>query len=325
MPGLCPVSLSAGASLADGNLTIEVDDPDVSAVRFEIFDARTSQRYFDSGIVQDSNLVIPADALGELEQSDRILIEVRTWDHAGELVSSQVINVRPQRIGAITSINFEQIPPGTSMTAPSIELQGDVAVTGSLTPTTILQPGGGTFFGTCSAGSSIRSIAPDGTVTCEIDSVGSGGDNLGNHTATRILNMGVHWIDFFHNFGIRSTPGGAEIATGTMGRTFQFKAGAAANPAESSIAHFNDQNNMLALAIPQSGSIRYIKGQKICRVWVAGGWSDTLIASGGWSAANCSNYATATGASSWAIGCLFDNGTSQGSGGANLPSPNCGW
>lgn len=40
--------------------------------------------------------------------------------------------------------------------------------------------------GSCSAGASIRLINNDGTVLCEVDDAG---DNLGNHTATKNLNM----------------------------------------------------------------------------------------------------------------------------------------
>lgn len=323
--GFLTFSPSANASSPEGQMNVEVHDPDVAAVRLEVFDARTSEQLFDSGIVSGSSLAVPANAYDEMSKVDRVVVELRSWDRAGDLVSSQITNLRSRNVGEISSINFEEIPSGTNIVSSAITLQGDVAVTGDLSAAALRQPGGGPFFGACSAGSSIRSIDPNGTVTCETDDVGGGGgDNLGDHTATQILNMGIHWVEFFPNFGIRTTQG-AEVVTGTMGRTFQFKAGAAPNPADAAIANFRDQNNVLAIAVPQSGSFRYIKGQKLCRVWVAGGWSDTLIASGGWSAANCSNYATATGASSWAIGCLFDNGISQGSGGANLPSPNCGW
>ncbi|NQU82364.1 MAG: hypothetical protein HQ539_00210, partial [Parcubacteria group bacterium] len=43
--------------------------------------------------------------------------------------------------------------------------------------------------GTCAAGSSIRIINENGTVTCETDDAGVGGDNLGTHVASVNLNM----------------------------------------------------------------------------------------------------------------------------------------
>jgi len=62
--------------------------------------------------------------------------------------------------------------------------------------------------GVCSAGSSIRAIGFDGTVTCQIDNVGTSGtagDNLGNHVATQDLNMNLKSIINTGNVGIGNT------------------------------------------------------------------------------------------------------------------------
>ncbi len=58
--------------------------------------------------------------------------------------------------------------------------------------------------GSCSAGSSIRAIASNWTVTCETDDSGWWADNLWNHTATATLNMNGKRIDYVNWIHVRS-------------------------------------------------------------------------------------------------------------------------
>lgn len=319
------VLVAVGAVAETGDiLTVSADDAGVASMRVEIFGAESSHPAYDSGIVIGSEHTVPLAELDVPSSKGRIYLEVRAWDAAGELVSSQVSDLRSRGIGEIASINFEVIPGDTRVIGSPISLQGNVDITGGLTTPELRQTGGGPFFGTCPVGSSIRQIQPNGAVTCEDDTAG-GNDNLGNHVASQILQMGSNWIDFSSGFGMRSAAG-ARVETGPEGRTFHFRAGPAADPATADIARFRDQNNQVVLSLPQAGSFHFIKGHKICRVFnIGAGWSDTLLVSGGWTFTNCSNYASATGATGWAPGCLFNTGFSLGTGGPAAPSPNCGW
>ncbi|MFA6198268.1 MAG: tail fiber domain-containing protein [Patescibacteria group bacterium] len=81
---------------------------------------------------------------------------------------------------------------GTATPNQELGLSGDLAMSGG-----IYKLDGATkfFADTCSgANLSIKTIAADGTVTCETDDGGAVGDNLGDHIARANLRMSGYWV-----------------------------------------------------------------------------------------------------------------------------------
>lgn len=87
----------------------------------------------------------------------------------------------------------------------------DVVVSGAVRSLELRQLAGAPFFEPCALGSAIRSIAVDGTVTCQ--SVEGSGDDLGNHLATQNIQLNGNllsgdgddegiWISSAGNVGI---------------------------------------------------------------------------------------------------------------------------
>ncbi len=179
---------SPPASAVGEVIRLEIANQEVSSLRLEIFDGETAQRLHDTGLLSGKRLELAFEELPATVLEARSLkYELRAWDATGELVVSQ-ISAFPQLEEEIFSINFEVIPAGTVFVGNAISLQGDVEVTGDLgvagavRTSELRDSAGNPFFSSCTAGSSIRTIQPDGTVVCEVDDVGS--DNLGNHQAT---------------------------------------------------------------------------------------------------------------------------------------------
>jgi len=211
-----------GSGLVEGEkaLRLEIGDPDVQSLRLEVFDGKGGDALWDTGLVAGNRLLLESEAVEVLRTSPGLRYELRAWNGAGELVLSQVSNV-PRRGEQIFSIGFEVIPAGTSFRGDPITFQANVDVIGSLEAATLQAgeltgAGGGAFFGICTAGSSIRSIAANGSVICE-PTTGTG-DNLGDHRATETIQ--------FQNpqQGI-TAPGGAKLLTGPLGGTWFPQAG----------------------------------------------------------------------------------------------------
>lgn len=200
-------------------LKLSIDSAEIHNWRLEAFDATTRELLYDSGLVV-GELRLAEDELAALASSQRLRYELRAWDAEGELLLSQVSSL-PDLGGQLFFIDFEEIPAGVKLLGGQITLESNVEVVGVLDAPAVRTAelrnvGGGAFFGTCSAGSSIRSIGPDGSVTCEV--VGTGGDNLGNHRATQD-------ILFDPQEGITAT-GGARLLTGPLGGTWFAQGGA---------------------------------------------------------------------------------------------------
>ncbi len=188
-------------------------------------DAATLQAGLDAEIAArvaaDTAFAIDLDH----EAATRFLFDEAFEIHIGSVEADMITSVIPGAglIGGATSGDavlavdpeafqrriFAVCPAGTALTA--VHLDGSVACgTFDMNPgddiTTLIAAGGVTIIGagntrtvglagfSCPAGSAIRQIASDGTVACEPDDVGTGGDNLGNHTATASLNMNGYRI-----------------------------------------------------------------------------------------------------------------------------------
>lgn len=304
-------------------LRVEVQDGEIHSLRLEIFDRVGASRLYDSGIVDGQMLQVDLfEALGS-SLAAPLKYELRAWDAAGELVFSQLSSLSRGSESEIFSINFDLIPAGSRLLSPVISLQGEVDISaglnvaGAIRTTELRDMGGGAFFGSCGSGSSIRSIDPDGTVSCETDDAG---DNLGNHAAQFDLQMSANTILFSNEAGLRSA-GGAEVKTGGMGQTFQFFAGGAA----ADIARFKDVAGALKLSVDPKGGVHFNGGQKVCIV-VADGWRDSILVSAGWTKQNCVGYKNAVEpAGFFHLACIFDDGFSLGVSPGTLPTPNCGW
>lgn len=325
-----------GAEVHDGlqvddtsrpDLVISVDSEGgrIAAMRLEIFDDISGESLFDTGIEQGTSLRLSPELRAVGSGS---MYELRAWDRGGDLVLSQAGRLSAEGLDEIFSIDFDIVPAGTSFIgggAP-IDLDGDVEVNGSLSTTALQKPGGGDFFGTCAAGTSIREIQPDGAVTCEVDDVGSGGDNLGNHQATQTLALGSQWAQFNTGFGIRSSLG-AEVKTGPEGRTFLFQPAATLPPSSTDIARFNDQSGVLTIGVPQEGSFKFSRGHKVCRALDTDtNRSDSIIASAAWIADTCSGFANSVGLNNYQLVCVNELGFSFGAVNSPTPPPmNCGW
>lgn len=66
-------------------------------------------------------------------------------------------------------------------------------------------------------------------------------------------------------------------------------------------------------------------GYKLCSVVDSGNWRDSFRVSSGWSAGTCRDFMISTKATSYQLGCIFDDDFSWGEGGLSRPRPNCGW
>ncbi len=64
---------------------------------------------------------------------------------------------------------------------------------------------------------------------------------------------------------------------------------------------------------------------KICSVFISGNWRDTVTVPSGWRTGTCLNYKNTVRATSYQVGCVFNNSYSFGAVGGGTPSPNCGW
>jgi hypothetical protein len=336
MACLVPVSLLASGVEVTGDvgsdaeyLRIQVRDARVKSLRVEVFDGEGGAVY-DSGIVAEGSFDLPLEEVwARVESQDALALEIRAWDYRGELLVSQL--TRGVNLGedVISTIQFDSIPGNTTLLGESITLSGDVLVNGSLDAASGIQTssiqasGGGSFFGTCGAGSSIRSINASGAVTCEFDDVGGGGggDNLGNHTATTNLQMGSNMILFDIEHGLRGA-GGGEVKTGPLGRTFQFFAGASG--ADS--ARFWNSAGALRIAIPEEGGLDFWGGQKVCSVYDGSG-RHSILAGASWTTSDCNDYRVATAPEgAYQVFCVFHDGFSfGGANGTAPPARNCGW
>lgn len=310
---------------ADFVISVDAEGRHIAAMRLEIFDAASGESIFDTGVEEGTSLLVPSKLKGV---ESRSTYELRAWDRGGELVMSQAGRLSSEGSDEIFSISFDVVPAGTAFVtggAP-ITLDSDVEVTGSLSTTALQKPGGAAFFGTCTAGTSIREILPDGAVTCEVDDVGSGGDDLGNHQASQTLVMGNHWTQFNAGFGLRSSVG-AEVKTGPEGRTFLFQPAANFPSSETDIAQFHDQNGVPTIGVPQEGSFKFVRGHKVCRALDVGtNRSDSIIASASWTANSCSGFANSVGLNSFQLVCVHENGFSFGAVNSQAPpAVNCGW
>lgn len=63
---------------------------------------------------------------------------------------------------------------------------------------------------------------------------------------------------------------------------------------------------------------------KLCQA-NGSGWKNTTLAPDSWTAAECGNFLTKTGGTSFQIGCANSGDTSFGTVGGGIPNPNCGW
>lgn len=187
-----PASSQAAPGEAAGHRTwrLAIDQPGVDRFRLEIFDAETHQPLFDSGIASGDSIdvALPAEPLPRT-----LTYELRTWDAAGELLTSQVSRLANSGAGEISSIDLELIPPGVQLTGAAIELDaptsvtGDLTVAGALRTAELRNASNSAFVQTCNVGSSIRSIDASGAVLCEVD-------DLHNHTATQNIHLNGHWL-----------------------------------------------------------------------------------------------------------------------------------
>ena len=66
-------------------------------------------------------------------------------------------------------------------------------------------------------------------------------------------------------------------------------------------------------------------GYKLCSVVDSGNWRDSFRVSSGWSDGTCRDFMISTKATSYQLGCIFDDDFSWGEGGLSRPRPNCGW
>ena len=64
---------------------------------------------------------------------------------------------------------------------------------------------------------------------------------------------------------------------------------------------------------------------KVCSVWIAGNWRDTIVMNQNSSWTACNNFRATVIATSFAVGCLNDGGIWFGPSGGADPVPNCGW
>lgn len=305
---------------------IEIQDQRATSLRLEVFDGNGSVIY-DSGVLPGRTLEFPAtEIFSAVEPTDTFVMEVRAWSSEGDLLVSQV--TKTSNLGEISTINFEVIPTATLLASDAITLAGNVDVFGDLDVASTIRAGGlqnsvgGAFFGSCSAGSSIRSISSTGSVTCENDDTGSGGDNLGNHSATANLQMGGHTIQFSNGIGIHGA-GGANFKTGPLGETFQFQAGGGT----ADIARFKDLGGNLKLAVLANGGLDFHGGQKVCSAFDASG-RNSILAGASWTFATCSSFRDAvTTGGNYQVFCVFNDRFSFGgvNGGAPSAPNNCGW
>lgn len=65
--------------------------------------------------------------------------------------------------------------------------------------------------------------------------------------------------------------------------------------------------------------------QKVCRAFVGGNWSDTIVVPNAWNGGMCQSWAGSIGGNQWQMGCFFDWGYSWGGFNGGLPPANCGW
>lgn len=326
LPTVSPARTHGSATSDDGFL-LSINDSRIVTLRLEIFD-HASQRIFDSGPVVGPDVRVEPSALAVSEEDPELSYELRGWDAEGRLVLSQ-ISALSKGTSLISAIQFDTIPSGTKILSPTIGLNGSVDVQQHLTvnqsvrTNELRNSNGGSFFGTCPAGSSIRSIGATGSVSCETDDVGSAsGDDLGDHVATRNLDMGSHEINFDDASVILRSDGNAQLRTGNFGHTFMIRGG---DTPVHDIMQFRDAFDAVKLRVNGAGRLMFLGGQKVCSVFT-GTWRSSLLVSDGWTAATCANYQNliASGGN-YQLYCLFDNGYSFGNPGGGVPSNNCGW
>jgi hypothetical protein len=77
---------------------------------------------------------------------------------------------------------------------------------------------------------------------------------------------------------------------------------------------------------PQPAPIVEKTSQKLCSVWTAGVFRDTINAPDSWTATDCRGFADQLGATFAQLACQFDHGMSWGKVDQTLaPNPDCGW
>lgn len=185
----------AGAALGEPqpSYRFSVDQSEVATFRLEIFDEESHERVYDSGLVQGTSLELSDEDFSTTGPTNRLLFELRTWNHAGGLLGSHTSSL--VGVPEIFSIGFEQISQGIQLLGDTIDLEGSTNILGDLTVSGVTRTveiqdtAGGNFFGLCATSSAIRTIENDGTVVCEPT-----GDDLGNHTATSNIRLNNRFL-----------------------------------------------------------------------------------------------------------------------------------
>ena len=182
-----------------------------SWVRLQVFATDSGQILFDSGVISATELEprLEAARLG----SEEVAFELRTFTNDGQLIDDRAAVLAVGDL--ISSFDFETFTQAEIL-GTSIILDGPVNVTGTVTVdqatrTSALENSvGSAFFDPCNAGQALRELRADGTVICE--TVGGGGDDLGNHTATQSIVLGSFWLS-----GDGDAEGVRVAATGAVG------------------------------------------------------------------------------------------------------------
>jgi hypothetical protein len=66
-------------------------------------------------------------------------------------------------------------------------------------------------------------------------------------------------------------------------------------------------------------------GTKICSVFSAGNWRDSVNVGASFTKVACRQYMLAVGAANWQLACLYSDGIGFGQPNGGVPAQNCGW